>query len=146
MAVVEIQSVSGTEQFDGSENKGLWNFNDRFRHLPRATAIQIDALSYNEDLAEMGPIITAIGFIAFRVGQPVVERFVWARDNSNTAMGGGLINPVTGNAGRTYPGFRLPREPGDNGEWWNIFLLTKDKKENAAASLTYYLIAHTLDT
>lgn len=138
MAIVEVQSVAGTEQFDGSPGKGLWNFSGRYGKLPRTTAIQIDAMSYNEDLAAMGPIITAIGFVAFRLGQPEVERFVWARDNST--MGGGLINPVTGNAGRTYPGFRLPRQPGDNGEWWNLFLLTKDKKELAAASITYYLI------
>lgn len=144
MSIVEVQSVAGAEQFDGTEGKGLWNFHERYGHLPRTTDIMIDAMSYNEDLAGMGPVTTAIGFVAFRVGQPLVERFVWARDNST--MGGGLINPVTGNAGRTYPGFRLPREAGDDGEWWNLFLLTEDKKEVAAASITYYLIPDQLGT
>lgn len=143
MAIVNAQTLEGVIQFDGQPNRGRWDF-AHYRHLHRTVDIQIDTVSYAEDPNGGAPVTTAIGFIAFRSGNTVLtDRVVFARDS---AMFGDLINPVTGNAAKAFPGIRLPREPGDNGEWWNILLFTGDKTQRASAIVTWYLIPNQLDT
>lgn len=144
MSIPLIQTLADAVQFDGNPGQGRFSF-DHLQNLPRTTEIQIDAMSYVEDPPAMGQVTTAVGFGPFRIGSMVgTSRMIWARDNST--MGGDLVNPVTGNAAKTFPGFRLPREPGEGGQWWSLICITFDKSSTASAVITYYLIPDQLGT
>lgn len=136
MAIAESQTVLDAAQFTATPGAGFWSF-QKYNHLPRTTDIQIDAMSYNEDLNGMGPIQTAIAFLPFLIGEPDTSRMIVARDD---AQFGDLINVISGNAAKTFRGYRLPREPGENGKWWDMFFATQDKDNTATATITWYLI------
>ena len=142
MAIAESQTVLDDLQFTASPGAGFWSF-QRYNGLPRTADIMIDAMSYNEDLNGMGPITTAVAFLPFLFGTPDTARMIWARDD---AMTGDLLNPVSGNAAKTFRGYRLPREPGDNGKWWDMYFATQDKENTATASISWYLIKAQLGT
>ncbi len=137
MALVDVQTiVTPATQFDGAIGQGRWSF-QQYDKLPRGTDIVIDAMSYTEDANGMGPPTTAVAFLAILDETvPVSTRQVWARDD---AMGGGLLNPVSDNAAKTFPGFRLPRDK-DTGEWWAVICVTIDKAHEASASINWYLV------
>lgn len=139
MALVNSQTLVDAIQFDGNPNQGRWNF-DQYQSLPRTTDIQIDAMSYTEDPPEFGIVRTAIGFGAIRIGTQIgTSRMVWGR--AEATMGGNLVNPVSGNAAITFRGFLLPREPGVNGQWWTVVLITIDKDFTGSAQITWHLVA-----
>lgn len=142
MSIVEFQTVLDMDQFDATPGRGFWSF-QKYNNLPRTTDIFIDAMSYNEDLNGMGPIMTAIAFLPFRLGNTDTSRMIWTRDD---AQFGDLVNPISGNAAKTFRGYRLPREPGDNGAWWDMFFATQDKENTATAGITWYLIPAQLGT
>lgn len=142
MAVAEIQTVLNADQFDATPGKGFWSF-QKYSDLPRTTDIMIDAMSYNEDLNGMGPLQTAIAFLFFRLGTPDTARMIVARDD---AQFGDLVNPISGNAAKTFRGYRLPREPGKDGLWWDVYFATQDKEQTASAAISWYLIPEQLGT
>jgi hypothetical protein len=137
MAIAEIQTVLDASQFTATPGAGFWSF-QRYNNLPRTTDIQIDGMAYNEDANGMGIITTAIAFLPFLLGTPDTARMIWARDD---AQFGDLLNPISGNAAKTFRGYRLPREAGDNGKWWDMYFATLDKENTASAIITWYLIA-----
>lgn len=144
MATVEFQTVLGAAQFTAMPGSGFWSF-QQYNNLPRTTLIVIDAMSYVEDLAGgPGPVRTAVVFLPFLIGTPDTARMIWARDNS--ANGGDLVNPVSGNAAKTFRGYHLPREPGDGGKWWDMFFATQDKDTTGTASISWYLLPDQLGT
>lgn len=136
MAIVESQTLGGAVQFSGSPGNGLWTFN-QYDNLPRTTGIRINTMSYCEELNGGPPITTEIAFFAFLLGSLSTTTMLWARDDAKT---GDLLNPLTDNAARTFPGFRLPREAGKGGKFWSILLLSKDKSEPASGSISWYLV------
>lgn len=142
MAIAEIQTVLDDAQFTALPGAGFWSF-QHYNRLPRTTDIMIDAMSYNEDLNGMGPLQTAIAFLAFRLGTPDTARMIVARDD---AQFGDLVNPISGNAAKTFRGYRLPRDPGDNGAWWDMYFATQDKEQTASAVISWYLIPAQLGT
>ncbi len=137
MAIAESQTVLDADQFTATPGAGFWSF-QKYNRLPRTTDIMIDGMSYNEDLNGMGPIMTAVAFLAFKFGTPDTARAIWARDD---AQFGDLINPISGNAAKTFRGYRLPRDAGNNGTWWDMYFATQDKENTASATITWYLIA-----
>lgn len=142
MAIAVSQTVLDAGQFTATPGAGFWSF-QHYNNLPRTTGIQIDAMSYNEDLNGMGPIRTAVAFLPFLLGTPDTARMIWARDD---AQFGDLLNPISGNAAKTFRGYRLPREPGDNGKWWDMYFATQEKENTATATLTWYLVPAELGT
>ena len=137
MAIAESQLVLDAGQFTASPGAGFWSF-QHYNGLPRTTDIVIDAMAYNEDLNGMGPITTAIVFLAYLFPEPDTSRMIVARDDSS--MTGTLINPISGNAANTYRGYRLPRQPGKNGRWWDMYFATQDKENTATATISWYLL------
>lgn len=137
MAIVDRQTVLGAVEFTAMPGAGFWSFR-KYNKLPRTTDIVIDAMSYNEDLAAMGPVTVAVVFLAYHFPDPDTSRMVVARDDSSAT--GDLINPISGNAAKTFRGYRLPREPGDNGEWWDMYFATLDKKNDGSAAISWYLL------
>lgn len=142
MSIGESQTVLDALQFTAMPGAGMWSF-QHYNGLPRTTDIVIDAMAYNEDLNGMGPITTAVAFLAYLFPEPDTSRMIWARDD---AMTGDLINPISGNAAKTFRGYRLPRQPGDNGRWWDMYFATQDKENTATASISWYLIKAQLGT
>lgn len=141
MPATLTQIVVGAAQFTGNTDAdGLFSF-AQFNALPRTTGIIIHSLSYVE--IDSGPALTTnVQFWSRKNpgGAPVLKVPL----GDGTAAGGLL--DINGVARLKLCGHVLERNPGQhqsiallNGGFWQIQVITQNKQDTAAATLTYDL-------
>lgn len=130
---VECQLADGATQFDGTVDKGLWNFDADFRDLPRTTRVVLTALSYHTDT---GGNPGDISFFAVRPGGSSLERILLGRATQAQITGPGDEGNVT------FCGKVLPREPVVGSlanQFWNVVAISEGKDVDASACVDYVL-------
>lgn len=129
---VESHRVDGNTQFDPSDAaSGLWDF-ARLSKLPRSTGIAIGIIGYHEPDNGVAPTVKIQVFAVLSGGTPEDRVLIGTAQASET-----LLNPVSGDADMRLCGIELPREKGDNGQFWDITLVTSGKLETAVATVQY---------
>ena len=133
MSGVSCQTRADADQFDGlTPTTGFFSFAN-LQGLPRTTRAVLTSLSYVEDTA--GPALTTtVQFWAVRPGGTPTERIPLGDGDAAT----GLLN-ANGNARLKLCGIVLPREPGEDGEHWNVMAITQNKTQTGTVCVDFVL-------
>lgn len=122
--------VLGATQFNPSTS-GLFEFAP-FSGLYRSTGIVIGLVGYFEGTTGP-PLTTDVEVWAQLAGGDPEDRVPIGSALSSV----GLLNLITGNADMRLCGIELPREPGDDGQFWDVLVATKNKTQNAVVTVQY---------
>lgn len=130
---VECETITGSDQFTGVAGAGLFDF-DQYTRIPRTTRVVLTSIAYTE-LRQGDDLTTNVTVHAVRPGGLPTERMILGRGLASET----LLDPITGNAELRLCGIVLPREPGDNGQFWQIEVVTVDKTETGSACVDHIL-------
>lgn len=129
----EIQTLAGNAQFTGLVNAGLFDFSTRFSDLPRSTRIVINSVSYTESPA-LG-IQTNVRVQITRQGGSLTQYAIVG--NGLAAVS--LTSPINGFGELRLCGLALYRDPGDNGQFWDLQVFTEQKLGVATVAVDYII-------
>ena len=130
---VETQSVDPGEDFNGTPDRGLWEWHDLDR-IPRTTRVSVVCASLATlDSQEEGrpPLERASWFFRRRAGGPN-DRILLDRADASA-----MVDPLTGVADRTICGRIVPRD--QDGEHWDLVLETREGMSNMSAHVDWLI-------
>lgn len=131
----EIQTVLGATSFNETAGRGLFEFANRYSHLPRSTRIVINSLAYTEIADGMGPPTAVAEFVDFQMKSTTGGATTSAHLGTGTQPA--MINLVLEGAQVRLCGLLLYRDPGDKGLFWNILVDSIMKQQTATVMVDY---------
>ena len=131
MSGASCQILDNATQFDGSPGRGLFSF-AAYNKLPRTTRVQISRISYATDGAP-GANPGDIDFYLTRPGGDPLERMLIGRFTQAEITGPNNDGDVT------ICGVIVPRDPGDQGQHWQLQAFSTGRDVSGAVCVDVFL-------